>query len=481
MALYAKKQFAEAQALLERAVALTPEVALLHANLATVLNDAGDLTRAKHHYQQALQINQHNPQAHNGLGIVARKQRNYSLAIAHYRRAIDNEPNFSAAHVNLANALNLSGQFAQGLEHAKTALKLNHKSAEAWNNQGFAENMLGDIDGAKRSFAHAVTLAPDLAIARFNTAAMQLREGNYADGWKNYEWRLRLNNHNVGMNPERLAYPSLDQLDGARITLVTEQGMGDFLQFIRFAKILHGAGGKLTVTCDRRLIPLISHLPWIDQLLPRGTQTEGSDFVIPIMSLGRMLNIEFDNIPTPIPYIRVPAERTEHWAAMMTRGCGEKLVGLTWFGNPNNPVNNLRSIPFSYFQSLSTVSDVRYISLQTGSAVAEVNSPSSALKVADLGIFAAQENLQFSFDDTAAMLLNLDLFITSCTVTAHLAGALGVPTWLLLSKVADWRWGQTEQYSRWYPSIRIFRQPEHADWDSVFREVSTALQALTTE
>ena len=256
MVYYANKQFYRSVKQIKHALSLAPDIPLYHANLATVLNDSGELDLAKQHYQHALQLQPNNAPAYNGLGVIARKQLDYNVAIEHYRQAIEFDDSFATAHSNLSNVLTLSGQFQLGLEHAKRALALDDKSAETWNNLGYCKTMLGDAGEAELAFERALALNPTLAIAQFNLGANQLRCGDYAKGWKNYDWRLRLNGQNPDLDPRRLKYPSLQELQGKSLNLVAEQGMGDYLQFLRFCKPLHDAGAKITTSCDQRLIPV---------------------------------------------------------------------------------------------------------------------------------------------------------------------------------------------------------------------------------
>ena len=474
---YTTKQLSEALVEIEYALSLSPANPLYHANLATVLNDLGELSRAEHHYQSSLKTAPDNAAAVNGLGIIARKQLKYNLAITYYRRAIELDANFATAHNNLANVLTLIGRFDEALSHTQTALEYEPTNADAWNNQGFAYTMLGEFDRANASLEQAIHLNPDLAVANFNLAANRLRDGNYLEGWDKYEWRLRLNGQNPHIDPRKIRLPSLTELKNSHILLIAEQGMGDFLQFVRFAKILYEQNIRITASCDERLIPLISHLPWFNELIPRDAKPPNCDYAIPMMSLARLLGITPENIPLETPYLGVPKRLTDSWRAKLPKD-KNLLIGITWFGNPDNPVNILRSPPLENFSMLADIPGTRLVSLQTGPAVQDLLDRRERLNPLDLGTFEAQKTLTFSFPDTAAILLNLDVFITSCTVTAHLAGALGIPTWLVLSHVSDWRWGTTEVSSRWYPSVRLFRQQTSGDWPSAFAAVRLALEDL---
>lgn len=459
---------------IERALVLTPRNPLYHANLATVFNDADKVEKAEFHYQTALHLDPKNVASLNGLGIAARKQLNYNLAVEYYRRALAIDNDFAAAHNNLSNVLTLIGQLGPAFKHARKALSINPNYPEAWNNLGFAQTMLGEFEQANKSIKRAIELSPKLAIANFNMAANLLRQRHYLKGWDLYEWRLRLNGQNPHIEPEELALPSLNELKHSEVLLVAEQGMGDFIQFLRFVEQLHSLDAQISISCDKRLIPLISHLPWFEQIIPRGNPLPKKAHVIPMMSLARLMRTTPETIPNNIPYLSVPIERTLLWRERLA-GHTELLVGLTWFGNPDNPVNTYRSPPLEHLQTIATVPNARFVSLQTGEAVKEFIQQENVFNPIDLGIFKEQQELSLCFTDTAAILLNLDVFITSCTVTAHLAGALGVPTWLVLSHVADWRWGIDEARSLWYPTIRIFRQHKPGDWRSAFDEVRAAL------
>lgn len=476
LANYARGDFQLATDSINQAISLSPNNALYHANLATVLNDANDTHGALHHYQTAIRLDANNAPSYNGLGIIARKHLNHSLAAEHYRRAIEIDSKFSAAHNNLANVLTLIGQPQSALEHAKKALEIAPEYAEAWNNLGFAKTMLADFSGAKTAFERAITIRPDLAIAHFNLGANLLRQGDYRAGWRKYEWRLRLNGQNPHIDPDKFPLPSLKDMQRRHVVLMAEQGMGDFIQFLRFAKFLYEAGVNITITCDNRLIRLLSTLPWFQDVIPRNSPLPECDYTVPMMSLGKLLAITSDNIPTPIPYIACPIAQAEKWRQRLSKD-NQLIVGFTWFGNPENPVNQLRSPPLPELHVLANIPGIRLVSLQTGAVVAELEMHRDRFNPIDIGAFEAQKDLSFDFIDTAAILLNVDIFITSCTVTAHLAGALGVPTWVVLSHVADWRWGLDDEISRWYPKTRIFRQPTAGDWGGAFRQVKQALMA----
>lgn len=458
---------------LQQALDITPENPLYLSNMGTVLIALEEYEKAQLCYEQAIKRNPMSVDAYNGLGVIHRHCNRYPDAISCYKQATTLNPDFAEGWSNLASVLTLSGKPLEGLDAAKKALSIDTNLADAWNNSGFALTVLGHFAEAKPQFEQAITLRSNFAMAHFNLASNYLRAGQYQQGWWEYEWRIHLRKSHPPPTAFNPAYWDGRDIAGKRLLLLAEQGMGDFLQFIRFARQLKEMNIYVIAECDKRLISLMSHVDFIDELSIRGETPPEYDTALPIMSLGRVLNITNNSLYAEKPYLQSQQHLDDYWSKQLNKLCGYK-VGITWCGNPDNPINHLRSFSVKHFLALAT-DNIDLISLQTGDAVTELQANNTNKQVIDLGLFEKQLNNKIDFIDTTAILNNLALYITSCTVTAHLAGALGIKTWLVLSYVADWRWGLNSQHTPWYPSLRIFRQPKPGDWDGVFKQIKTAL------
>jgi hypothetical protein len=254
--------------------------------------------------------------------------------------------------------------------------------------------------------------------------------------------------------------------------LHAEGGLGDTIQFIRFASVVKQYGGTVVVECQKPLLRLLEGCSGIDQLVGRGDDIPAFDTRAPLMSLPAILKTSLDTIPTRIPYLLLKPAILQHWQERLTELEGFK-IGINWQGKPSFRDDRFRSMPLRCFAPLAQIPGIRLISLQKGLGTEQLAEVRDLFPVTDLAAELDQQSGPFV--DTAAVMKNLDLVITSDTATAHLAGALGVPVWVALSFAAEWRWLLDRSDSPWYPTMRLFRQRELGNWQSVFEEIKTAL------
>ena len=298
---------------------------------------------------------------------------------------------------------------------------------------------------------------------------MELLAGNFTKGWRDYEIRSRRKNA-----PRRFPEPLWrgDSLNGARILLHAEQGLGDTLQFLRYVPMVQAAGGTVILDVPRSLLRLAAELPGIATLIGTGDPLPPFEWHCPLMSLPLAFGTSLDSIPGPVPYLRVPAKAWKKAEGLQWPDKGLR-VGVVWSGNPLFPEDWIRSIPLRSFASMFRREGVHFFSLQMGPAaaqLAEVNAPVIDLRVAIVDMA-----------DTAALIAKLDLVITVDTAVAHLAGALGKTTWVLLPFAPDWRWLIEREDSPWYSTMRLFRQPGFGDWGSVLERVRDELALFATK
>ncbi len=285
-------------------------------------------------------------------------------------------------------------------------------------------------------------------------------------GWPEYEWRWRRQD----ASPPALTQPLWDgsSLQGKSILLYPEQGLGDTLQFIRYAPLVKQTGATVIVQCQPPLLRLLATCAGIDRLLPEGADLPPFDVQAPLLSLPRILRTTLASIPANIPYLSADPDLRARWRQSLS-GVADFKVGIAWQGNPGHKRDRQRSVPLAAFAPLAEAPGVRLVSLQKGPGHEQLTELAERLRVLDL-----TDELE-DFADTAALLSNLDLVITVDTAVAHLAGAMGIPVWVALPIVPDWRWLLERQDSPWYPTMRLFRQTAWGDWAGVFERLTGAL------
>ncbi|MBM4068048.1 MAG: tetratricopeptide repeat protein [Planctomycetes bacterium] len=496
--------FEEAANMSRRAAQLLPNYAEAHSNLAAALTQQGNLEEAAAACRQALALKPELAEAHNNLGNVLRQQRQFDDAIASCRYALALKPDFAEAHNNLGAALTGANQYADAEAHCREALARKPDLVEALNNlanalwpQGrfdeaeeccrlalqrkphFAEayHVLGVVlmkqqrlDAAVQSFDEALRLNPDLAEAHLDVAMALLLAGNFERGWKEYEWRLKCKGYML----RPFTHPVWDGEDatGKTVLILPEQGFGDKIQFIRYARMVKQRCGRVIFACPETLHPLLRDCPGVDEIItPSSSPTFA--YLVPVMSLPRAFRTTLDTIPADIPYLKTDDALVSKWRNELERVDGFK-IGIAWQGSIKHPEDRHRSIPLQRLAPLAKVPGVRLISLQKGPGSEQVQL--AGFDVLELGPRLDEDTGPFL--DSAAVMKGLDLVIAADTSLAHLAGALGVPVWVAISYAPDWRWMLERQDTPWYPTMRLFRQADFGDWDSVFEEMAGELARL---
>jgi tetratricopeptide (TPR) repeat protein/ADP-heptose:LPS heptosyltransferase len=467
-------RLAEAQAGYKQALSIRPRDARLHKCLGNALARMDKTSEAEASFREAIRLSPRYAEALSDLGIAQTRQGRFDEAIASYRQAIEVKPSFPEAYNNMGNALRNAGRFEESLECYRKALEPKPDYADAHNNLGIAYAELGRFDEAVASYTQCLKIRPNHVDAHMNRALTWLRKGDYAQGWAEYEWRWKkrsLTNRPLIM-PQWNGFP----LAGRRILLITEQGLGDTLQFVRFCQVLKRQGASSVILeCPERLMKVLSRTPGIDELVPQGKPLPEYDVYCALMNVPGLTATSVEAIPADVPYIFPEPELVERWKRELAGGPGLK-VGINWQGNPKYAGDRHRSVPLACFEPLARVPGVRLFSLQKNTGIEQLDALAGGLPATDLG--RRLDETTGPFLDTAAVLVNLDLFITSDTAVAHLAGALGVPVWMPLSTTPDWRWMAHREDNPWYPTMRIFRQADHMAWGPVFERMAAELRKL---
>jgi tetratricopeptide (TPR) repeat protein len=493
----------EAVRLIRRAVELRPEYAEAHSNLALALEATDQLDEALFHCQTALRLRPDFADAYNNLSVVLRGLGRFEEAIAACHEALRRQPDSAEAHSNLGSALvrlerweeaetnfrralllrpNMAetrvslasccwrqDRFDEAIQLCEEALRQKPKLAAAYNALGVILYKQNRFDEAMPHLDQALRLEPNHAEAHFNRAMVLLHMGDFTEGWREYEWRWKCKTFVVSAS-QRTPWDG-SPLAGRTILLCVEQGLGDTLQFIRYAPQVKQQGATVLLLCSGKMIPLLSRCAGIDQFVAQDAAIPSCDTHIPLLSLPSRLGTTLATIPKPIPYLFADERLVEHWRRELTAYAGFK-VGIAWQGNKDHPLDRHRSMSLSHFEPVA-LPGVQLLSLQKGPGSEQLATVAGRFAVTDLG--RRLDETCGAFMDTAAVMQSLDLVITSDTAIAHLAGGLGVPVWVALPFVADWRWLRDRPDSPWYPTMRLFRQTTAGDWDGVFTAMAAEL------
>lgn len=441
-------------------------------NLGTAIWDQGRVEEAEARYRDALAVRPGDSNALTNLGNALWHQGKAEDAEACYREALDQRPNTSETLANLGIVLSAQGKQDEAVACLRRAIVLHADSAPTHDNLGTALARQRKTDEALDSYNRAIELQPNYAEAHRNRAMLWLSLGDFEKGWPEYEWRW----HCRGKSPAAYRQPlwTGEDIAGRTILLHTEQGHGDTFQFIRYTALVKQRGARVLVLGPPALKNLLERTPGVDQFLSAETTLPEFDVHAPLMSLPAILGTTLETIPAQIPYLHPKPERVAHWEFMLGRTPGFK-VGVAWQGNPRYGMDRLRSFRLAKLQPLADIEGVRLISLQKGTGTEQLEQLNGLFSVEQLG--GPGEDALGDFDETAAILLNLDLVVSPDMVYAHLAGGLGVRTFVVLPSVAEWRWLSDGDKSPWYPTSRLFRQPAPGDWDAVFQRLATVLRS----
>ncbi len=459
----------DALAQFRQALRVKPRLNEARNNLGVGLTDKGLLAEAVAAYRQVLRDRPNSAETQNNLGVVLVQQGKLEEAVACYRRALELRPKYADARNNLGNALRQLGRFEDAEASLREALQLKPDYAEAYNNLAIVLVKQERMDEAVANYRQALQLKPDYPDARKNLGLAFLGMGELSDGWKEYEWRWNTKE----LPARKFAQPRWDgrPLNGKTILLYAEQGMGDTIQFIRYVSLVEQRGGRVIVECQKALLGLLGRCPAIFRLIPHGETLPDFDVQAPLMSLPFIFDTNLESIPNTGSYLTADPDRLRKWGQELKGMTGFK-IGIAWQGSPKYQDDKFRSIRLVNYEELARIPGVRLISLQKGFGAEQLNEVKS-WNVVDFGKRLDDKG---GFLDTAAIMKQLDLVVTSDTAIAHLAGALGVPVWMATSMAPDWRWLLQREDNPWYPTMRLFRQTKRGDWRDVFERIAHELE-----
>ena len=419
-------------------------------------------------YDQALRINPDYAEAMNNRGVALTELNRFDAAIESYDKALRIKPDYVEAMNNRGAALKELKRFDEALANYRKALSIKPDYAEAINNQGNALKELKRFDDALRSYDEALHIKPDFAEATWNKSLLLILTGNYSDGWMLYEARLEKEEtkKNYPRYPQ-LAWRGQEDIKGKKILIHSEQGLGDSIQFIRYLDQIHQLGAEIILEVPKTLATLVNTIKTPITVIEKGSKLPEFDAYCPLLSLPYVFKTTVDTIPSVVPYLSADKLKVSEWNSRLgikTR----KRIGLVWSGSAGHKNDHNRSIPLEFFTDLLKL-PVEWHSLQKEYLTEDKNFLDSHPEVRQ-----HQEELG-DFADTAALIKCMDLVISVDTSVAHLAGALGKTTWILLPFIPDSRWMLEREDCPWYPTAKLVRQDEERDWKKVIMKLMREL------
>jgi Tfp pilus assembly protein PilF len=491
----------QAEQLYQQILQANPQHADALHLLGVLISQKGRDDLAVGYIEQALAVKPRIGAFHNNLGFSYLALQRLDDAEAQFLQAIELQPDFAMAHNNLGNVYRTRGMWAEAANCYRRAVELQPDYPEANGNLGVVLQEQAKLEEALVWYDQALSLNPDHAETHLNRAMLWLALGRWEQGWAEFEWRWRTKD----LPGYHLRQPRWDgsTFAGRTIFVYAEQGLGDTLQFIRYLPRVTARGGRIIFECQSPLLKLLGAFPGIDRLVGRGSPMPSCDVHMPLLSLPGLFQTDESSIPATVPYLHADAKLVRQWrhALQWTVDGGRWMdqnqepteihrppstvhrphfkVGIAWQGNPGKPFDSHRSMPLAHFAPLADVAGVQLISLQKGPGAEQLGGWPGHQAPATLG--DSFDEAAGAFMDTAAVMQNLDLVISSDTAVPHLAGALGVPVWVALPLASDWRWLVHREDCPWYPSMRLFRQTRYGDWEGVFAHIAAELRVLATD
>ncbi|AIQ98126.1 tetratricopeptide repeat protein [Prochlorococcus sp. MIT 0801] len=471
-------QLKEAEISTRKAIELNPNFSNAHYSLGNILNNLGQLKEAEISLRKAIELNPNNANAHYNLGNILSELGKKKETEISLRKAIELNPELAQAHSNLGRILKDTGNLQEAEILTRKAIDLKPDLAEAHSNLGQILNDLGILQDAENSTRKAIELNPDFAEAYLNLSMIELLKGNYQSGLDNYEFRFKVNKPNLPHGLTKMKRRDSSKLQKEeKILVITEQGLGDTIQYMRYIPYLKNQGFNISFCAQTKLHRLIQ-ASGIEKnpLTPEQASQVSEGTYIPLLSLPRYLKVSPNNPIISEPYIFPTNELKKKWKKILSIE-KKPIIGINWQGNPAMEKINYkgRSIPLETFSMLFDRNDIRMLSLQKGFGSEQLDHCSFRNKFVKSQPIV---NSTWDFLENAAIIENCDLIITCDTSIAHLAGGMGKKVWLLLRDIPFWTWGLEKENTFWYPSIRLFRQKIRHNWNEVMERVAKEIKNL---
>lgn len=466
-------RLAESRQLLEAVIAHHPSLETAHNNLGITLQSEGDAAGALAAYERAAALCPSYAEARHNIALLATEKEDYARAEAELTEALRHAPAMPELYLALGNVHLGAGRLSSAMALYQTLLDLDPNHAIGHNNIGMVFSRMGLPLPAIARFDRTLALDPSYAEARWNRARQRLTIGDWARGWPDFEARRETPKFIPTLYHPGTPVWRGEPIEGKTLLLHAEQGRGDSIQFLRWARLCADLGARVILDVEADLTALFESHDSRIKVVARSPTPPAHDFNCPLPSLPAIFKATEATLPAP-PYLFADPARVAAWADRTAAPDGALKVGLIWAGNPDFSEDRQRSPRLPAFLPLLAVEGVQFFGLQAGDGRRDLAEAPPSARFTDLG-----GDLR-DFADTAAAMTHLDLIVTSCTSPAHLAGALGLPVWVALSYVADWRWMRDRTDSPWYPQARLFRQTQPGDWSGVVAALKTALTELAS-
>lgn len=506
--LFERKEFSAARDIILNLLNKTPDNLHLLKSLGIIYFNLNEFNKSVECYKRIIELNKENAEAHYSLGVCYQNLDNNDLALKQYKKAIELNPEYIDAYNNLGllysslknydeaekcfflalkykptyfnSIINLGtirlhkDDYDNALDYFNKALKIsvdeknNSGKSVAYCNIGFVHLRQKNLDAAIKYFNIGIDLEQESVLAHYNKAEALLMLGQFEEGWKEYEWRQ--GRKDFGKRKFKKPFEPEYDLNGKKILVYAEQGLGDAIQFIRYLPMLKEKGCNIILECSKQLHELLHDFYCVDKIIERNLVEKPNieyDYEVPLLSLPLYFRTNNHNIPAEIPYLSADKELKRKFSDIVNNNDNKIKIGIVWAGSPIHTNDRHRSVRLQQFLPLLSIEGTHFYSLQKGFQVIQAKDYQLMLTVLDDYIN--------SFADTSAIIENFDLVITIDTSVAHLAGALGKETWVLLPYLPDWRWLLEGDRSLWYPTMKLYRQPKIGDWNSVFVELKNDL------
>jgi tetratricopeptide (TPR) repeat protein len=468
------KEFTKALDLLTKALQINPSHAPCYSNLGIILQEFNRLDEALASYDKAIAIKPDYAEAHHNRGNALKDLNRLDEALPSFDKSITLKPSYAEAHSNRGTTLQELKRLEEALVSYDKAIAINPDYAEAHSNRGTALQELKRLDEALASYDKAISIKSDYASAHWNLSLCHLLRGNFKNGWEGYEWRWKAEDISNTAGVRNFSQPlwlGVESLKDKTILIYAEQGLGDTIQFFRYAQLVVELGAKVILEVQQPLVNLLQNLKSPIQIIAKGDTPTNFDYQCPLLSLPLAFKTELHTIPS-LQSIWTHEEKIAKWQAQL--GKKSKLrIGIVWSGSTEHKNDHNRSLTLSkLLPHLSP--NVEYICLQ------------KELRNIDKELLAEQHQIKYfgdaleDFTDTSALCELMDIVISVDTSVVHLAGTLRKPTWVLLPHSPDWRWLLDRNDSPWYPSVKLYRQEKIYDWDGVLEKVRSDLEKLVT-
>lgn len=469
-------RFEEAEPALRQALVLNPKFFDGEKQLAEVLSHQSKAVEAVPLLRNILAREPENVMAAKLLSIALFQLKEYVALESLCREFLVRHPNDAVLLNQLGLSLSKRDNRVDALELFRQAHEMLPTDGTYAGNVGTMCHDLFRLDEALHWYTVALEASPELVNVRWNRSLVMLAKQQFEEGWKEYEHRWKATDPPP---PYHREYWDGSPLGGRRILLQGEQGLGDILQFVRYAAWVRERGGHVMVGCRAPAVKLLARCPFVDEVVTDGNVIRFDQY-IPLLSLPRVFQTGADNMPREVPYLFADEARAASWSQRWSEreqiAADVLKVGIVWQGNPSHSLDCYRSIPLTQFTDLAKLANVRLISLQTVNGLDQLANWPAELP-APIDVSSELNDL----DDVAAVIASLDLVVTCDTAIAHLAGGLGKPVWLALAATTDWRWTLAEETTPWYPTARLYRQRELGNWGPVFDRIAHDVGKLAAE